>query len=59
MVNNTHLHRMNTNKGPTCKRGHVIPMASETILVEQMFRDPLSRVKGMAKGLDDSLLEVL
>eukprot|EP01017_Pseudomicrothorax_dubius_P029553 TRINITY_DN3599_c0_g1_i3.p1 TRINITY_DN3599_c0_g1~~TRINITY_DN3599_c0_g1_i3.p1 ORF type:complete len:220 (+),score=30.77 TRINITY_DN3599_c0_g1_i3:86-745(+) len=44
--------------GPTCKRAHIVPLVSETILVDQMFRDQYSRIKNVAKGFDDSLIEI-
>ena len=48
----------NDLKGIACKRIHIIPIASETILVEQMFRDSYNKMKNVTKGFDDSLLEV-
>lgn len=46
-------------KGMQCKRVHIIPLCSETILIERMYKDTYNKMKGVTKGLDDSLLEVL
>jgi len=41
-----------------CKRIHIVPLASETILIDHMYKDSYGKMKNFTKGLDDSLLEV-
>jgi len=45
-------------KGMQCKRTHIVPLASETILIDHMYKDSYGKMKNITKGLDDSLLEV-
>lgn len=41
-----------------CKRLHIVPLISRTIIIEQMYKDSYNKMKNITKGLDDSLLEV-
>ena len=43
----------------SCNRIHIVPLVSETIIVEHMYRDSYNKMKNVTKGLDDSLLEVI
>ena len=42
-----------------CKRLHIVPLAAETILIDYMYKDAYGKMKGVSKGIDDSLVEVL
>ena len=46
-------------QGMSCNRIHIVPLVSETIIVEHMYRDSYNKMKNVTKGLDDSLLEVI
>lgn len=41
-----------------CKRLHIVPLASETILIDHMYKDAYGKAKNVTKGIDDSLLEL-
>lgn len=44
--------------GFQCKRRHIYPVISETILIDHMYRDKYSDSRTITNSLDDILLEV-
>lgn len=47
------------NPGVNCKKAHILPFISETIIVEHIYKDQYSKWKNISKGLeDDSLIEI-